>query len=57
MIIVIHRKSSYGSVFHYVQNEPAKTALATLTGKKTLNARDIEALRQLGHEPQVTDVV
>ena len=41
-------KTAFGTVRHYVINEQQADAIRTLTGKKTINDKDIVALMQLG---------
>lgn len=46
--IHIEIKSNYGQDAIYIISEPHKSAIAWLTGKKTIDKRDIEALKKLG---------
>ena len=47
MKIIIKAKSVYGNVLYYVQGD-AGMHISSLTGKKTLTLKQIEALKQLG---------
>lgn len=41
-------KTNWGNDHFYIENEPFKTNVEALTGRKTLNAKDFTALENLG---------
>lgn len=47
--IKIQKRINYGTVMMYVVGEMAK-AVATLTGKKTVDQNDIQALTSMGFQ-------
>lgn len=49
MRILVELREVYGNPRIYVKNEPAKSALEKVTGRKTLSSDEVEALRTLGH--------
>jgi type IV secretory pathway TraG/TraD family ATPase VirD4 len=49
MQINYHKKSVYGVDKIYINDEKTAASVSKLTGKKTIDARDIEALSELGH--------
>ena len=57
MHVQIERRSVYGQPRLYVTNEPAKTLLARLTGRRTLSDEDAKALEELGLTVLVRGVV
>jgi hypothetical protein len=54
MKISIYTKHVYGVQKLYVAG-PARNIVAQLTGKATVDNRDIQALELLGHEIQISD--
>ena len=46
--IKTYPKTAFGKTLHYVLNPQYKAALTSLTGKKTINEKDIAALETLG---------
>jgi hypothetical protein len=56
MIIIVESRIVYGVPKTYPVNHAAKT-LAALTGKKTLDRRDLELAKDLGHTIEVQGYV
>ena len=48
MNIETQTKTAFGTVRHYVVNEQQADAIKTLTGKLTVNDKDLVALQLLG---------
>lgn len=48
--IEVEERDVYGLTKVYVTNEPARTSIEMLTGRKCLRRTDVEALQALGHE-------
>lgn len=48
MKITVHKRSYYGTERLVVRDEPQATAMTALTGKRTLDDRDLDHLRTLG---------
>jgi len=48
MTIKTQPKTAFGKTLHYVTDPTLAAALTSLTGKKTINERDIENLKTLG---------
>ena len=48
MTIELELKNVYGNELIYIKDEQAKDAVQTLTGKKTIDYQDINALESLG---------
>ena len=48
MTIKTQPKTAFGKTLHYVVDPTQAAALTRLTGKKTINENDIEALETLG---------
>ena len=48
MTIELELKNVYGNELIYIKDEQAKDAVQTLTGKKTIDHQDINALESLG---------
>ena len=48
MTIKTQPKSAFGKTLHYVTDPTLAAALTSLTGKKTINEKDIENLKTLG---------
>lgn len=46
-------KHNYGQPLIYVLVSPAKHAISKLTGRKTINRRDIAALKVLGIDVEI----
>lgn len=55
-IITIKVKNYYGNDLYYVVSDHA-TPLKCLTGRKTLTKKDVEALRSLGYEFKLENVL
>ena len=49
-IWIISCKEVYGKTLLYIENEPEKAAVMKLTGKSTVDERDIDALNTLGFQ-------
>jgi hypothetical protein len=56
MTIEISAKAVYGKTLYYVVTASAKEAISVLTGKKTVTAEQIEALRTLGFNVKVNEL-
>ena len=48
MTIKTQPKTAFGKTLHYVTDPVQAKALSSLTGKKTINEKDIENLKTLG---------
>ena len=48
MTIKTQPKTAFGKTLHYVVDPPQAAALTRLTGKKTINEKDIANLKTLG---------
>ncbi len=48
MTIKTQPKTAFGKTLHYVTDPTLAAALTSLTGKKTINEKDIENLKTLG---------
>jgi len=48
MFIEYYKKNVYGNEMMYIKDEKQKNVVQTLTGKKTVNNDDINALQSLG---------
>ena len=48
MTIKTHPKTAFGKTLHYVTDPVLAQALTSLTGKKTINEKDIANLKTLG---------
>ena len=48
MTIKTQPKTAFGKTLHYVTDPVLAKALSSLTGKKTINEKDIENLKTLG---------
>ena len=48
MTIKTQPKTAFGKTLHYVTAPAQAAALTSLTGKKTINERDIASLKTLG---------
>ena len=48
MTIKTHPKTAFGKTLHYVTDPSQAQALSSLTGKKTINEKDIANLKTLG---------
>ena len=48
MTIKTQPKTAFGKTLHYVVDPTQAAALTSLTGKKTINEKDIENLKTLG---------
>lgn len=48
MQIEFYKKSVYGNDMLYIKDEAIANVVRSLTGKKTIDATDIEALKKLG---------
>ena len=48
MTIKTQPKTAFGKTLHYVTDPVLAAALSSLTGKKTINEKDIENLKTLG---------
>ena len=48
MTIKTQPKTAFGKTLHYVTDPVLAAALTSLTGKKTINEKDIAALETLG---------
>ena len=55
MIIEYFKKEVYGNTMYYVKDKDQREAIESLTGRRTINAKDIDVLRFLGHT--VTEVL
>ncbi len=55
MKILAYTKEVYGNSLTYLVPGSACDAIQTLTGKKTVDNRDLAALRLLGHEVVIYD--
>lgn len=53
MIICVYEKNVYGNIKIYVHDPKIEKIITKLTGKKTLNESDLEALEELGMEVQI----
>lgn len=50
MKIEIKHRDVWGNTLIYVCNPAIAHSISTLTGKKTIDHKDIKALQELGHE-------
>ena len=48
MTIKTQPKTAFGKTLHYVTDQAQAQALQSLTGKKTINEKDIASLKTLG---------
>ena len=48
MTIKTQPKTAFGKTLHYVTDPAQAAALSSLTGKKTINEKDIASLKTLG---------
>ena len=48
MTIKTQPKTAFGKTLHYVTDQAHAKALQSLTGKKTINEKDIASLKTLG---------
>ncbi len=48
MTIKTQPKTAFGKTLHYVTDPAQAAALTSLTGKKTINEKDIASLKTLG---------
>ena len=48
MTIKTQPKTAFGKTLHYVTDPVQAAALSSLTGKKTINEKDIASLKTLG---------
>ena len=48
MTIKTQPKTAFGKTLHYVTDPSLAQALSSLTGKKTINEKDIASLKTLG---------
>ena len=48
MTIKTQPKTAFGKTIHYVTDPAQAAALSSLTGKKTINEKDIASLKTLG---------
>lgn len=56
LLIKCHERNVYGRVLIYVDDPKQAKMLAALTGKNTLDYRDIEALETLGFAIDLTEL-
>ena len=53
MVIPYYIKQVYGVDTFYIQDPSIAQTIRSLTGKKTINIHDINALTKLGHDLQL----
>lgn len=56
-VIKVHQKSVYGNVLMYVTNAEQAHFVQLLTKKKTVDMADVKALRALGLQVEVRELV